>query len=127
MAAWPEHSREGMANLTDAARRAMRLANEEARRFNHEYIGTEHVLLALLREGSGLGAKILASLGVELRMVRLEVEKIVQAGPGTVTLGQLPQTPRVQRALAFAAEEAHALRHHFLGTEHLLLGLLREE
>jgi len=104
----------------------MALANQEAQRFNHEYIGTEHILLGLVKEGSGVGANVLKNLDVDLRKVRLEVEKLVKAGPEMVTMGRLPQTPRAKKVIEYAIEEARNLNHNYVGTEHLLLGLLRE-
>ncbi|MCK6477501.1 MAG: ATP-dependent Clp protease ATP-binding subunit, partial [Phycisphaerales bacterium] len=101
-------------------------ANQEAQRFNHEYIGTEHILLGLVKEGSGVGANVLKNLDVDLRKVRLEVEKLVKAGPEMVTMGKLPQTPRAKKVIEYAIEEARNLNHNYVGTEHLLLGLLRE-
>jgi ATP-dependent Clp protease ATP-binding subunit ClpC len=105
----------------------MALANQEAQRFNHDYIGTEHILLGLVKEGSGVGANVLKNLGVDLRKVRLEVEKLVKSGPEMVTMGKLPQTPRAKRVIEYAIEEARNLNHNYVGTEHLLLGLLREQ
>ncbi len=104
----------------------MALANQEAQRFNHEYIGTEHILLGLVKEGSGVGANVLKNLDVDLRKVRLEVEKLVRAGPEMVTMGKLPQTPRAKKVIEYAIEEARNLNHNYVGTEHILLGLLRE-
>ena len=112
--------------FTDRARKVMALANQEAQRFNHEYIGTEHILLGLVKEGSGVGANVLKNLDVDLRKVRLEVEKLVKSGPEMVTMGKLPQTPRAKKVIEFAIEEARNLNHNYVGTEHLLLGLLRE-
>jgi ATP-dependent Clp protease ATP-binding subunit ClpC len=112
--------------FTDRARKVMALANQEAQRFNHEYIGTEHVLLGLVKEGSGVGANVLKNLDVDLRKVRLEVEKLVKSGPDMVTMGKLPQTPRAKKVIEYAIEEARNLNHNYVGTEHLLLGLLRE-
>jgi len=113
--------------FTDRARRVMTLANQEAQRFNHEYVGTEHVLLGLIKEGSGVAANVLKNLDVDLRKIRNEVEKIVQAGPDMVTMGKLPQTPRAKKVIEYAIEEARNLNHNYVGTEHLLLGLLREQ
>ena len=113
--------------FTDRARKVMALANQEAQRFNHEYIGTEHILLGLIKEGSGVGANVLKNLGVDLRSVRLEVERFVKAGAEMVTLGKLQQTPRARKVIEYAVEEARALNHNYVGTEHLLLGLLREQ
>ncbi|MDG2291134.1 MAG: Clp protease N-terminal domain-containing protein, partial [Phycisphaerales bacterium] len=113
--------------LTDRARKVMALANQEAQRFNHEYIGTEHILLGLVKEGSGVGPNVLKNLEIDLRKVRLEVEKLVKSGPEMVTMGKLPQTPRAKKVLEYAIEEARNLNHNYVGTEHLLLGLLREQ
>jgi len=113
--------------FTDRARKVMALANQEAQRFNHEYIGTEHILLGLVKEGSGVGANVLKNLDVDLRKVRLEVEKLVKRGPDMVTMGKLPQTPRAKKVIEYAIEEARSLNHNYVGTEHLLLGLLREQ
>ena len=113
--------------FTDRARKVMQLANQEAQRFNHEYVGTEHVLLGLVKEGSGVAANVLKNLDVDLRKIRNEVEKIVQAGPDMVTMGKLPQTPRAKKVIEYAIEEARNLNHNYVGTEHLLLGLLREQ
>src|ERR1019366_3849430 len=118
---WPMYER-----FTDRARKVMQLANQEAQRFNHEYVGTEHVLLGLIKEGSGVAANVLKNLDVDLRKIRNEVEKIVQAGPDMVTMGKLPQTPRAKKVIESAIEEARNLNHNYVGTEHLLLGLLRE-
>src|SRR6478736_3513975 len=112
--------------FTDRARKVNALANQEAQRLNHEYIGTEHILLGLVKEGSGVGANVLRNLDVDLRKVRLEVEKLVKAGPEMVTMGKLPQTPRAKKVIEYAIEEARNLNHNYVGTEHLLLGLLRE-
>ncbi|HMO87323.1 MAG TPA: Clp protease N-terminal domain-containing protein, partial [Lacipirellulaceae bacterium] len=105
----------------------MQLANQEAQRFNHEYIGTEHVLLGLIKEGSGVAANVLKNLDVDLRKIRLEVEKLVQSGPDMVTMGKLPQTPRAKKVIEYSMEEARHLNHNYVGTEHILLGLLREQ
>jgi ATP-dependent Clp protease ATP-binding subunit ClpC len=113
--------------FTDRARKVMQLANQEAQRFNHEYIGTEHILLGLVKEGTGVAANVLKNLDIDLRKIRLEVEKIVQAGPDMVTMGKLPQTPRAKKVIEYSIEEARQLNHNYVGTEHLLLGLLREQ
>jgi len=113
--------------FTERARKVMALANQEAQRFNHEYIGTEHILLGLVKEGSGVGANVLKNLGVDLHKVRIEVEKLVKAGPDMVTMGKLPQTPRAKKVIEYSIEEARNLNHNYVGTEHLLLGLLREQ
>ncbi|MFC1706144.1 ATP-dependent Clp protease ATP-binding subunit [Planctomycetota bacterium] len=112
--------------FTERARRVMGLARQEAQRFNHEYIGTEHILLGLIQEGSGVAANVLRNLDIDLDKIRREVEKIVQSGPSMVTMGQLPFTPRAKKVLELAVEEASNLGHNYIGTEHLLLGLIRE-
>jgi ATP-dependent Clp protease ATP-binding subunit ClpC len=115
--------------FTDRARKVMQLANQEAQRFNHEYIGTEHILLGLVKEGSGVAANVLKNLDIDLRKIRLEVERIVQHGPGgeQVVMGKLPHTPRAKKVIEYSIEEARNLNHNYVGTEHLLLGLLREQ
>jgi ATP-dependent Clp protease ATP-binding subunit ClpA len=115
--------------FTDRARKVMQLANQEAQRFNHEYIGTEHILLGLVKEGSGVAANVLKNLDIDLRKIRLEVEKIVQHGPGgeQVVMGRLPHTPRARKVIDYSLEEARRLKHNYVGSEHLLLGMLREE
>jgi ATP-dependent Clp protease ATP-binding subunit ClpC len=112
--------------FTDRARKVMALANQEAQRFNHEYIGTEHILLGLVKEGSGVAANVLKNLDVDIKKLRLEVEKLVKSGPDMVTMGKLPQTPRAKKVIEYAIEEARSLNHNYVGTEHILLGLLRE-
>ncbi|MDP3142378.1 MAG: ATP-dependent Clp protease ATP-binding subunit [Candidatus Omnitrophota bacterium] len=112
--------------FTERARKVIILAKEEARRFNHDYIGTEHLLLGLIREGEGVAAAVLQKMSLNLETIRLEVEKLVQPGPATQVLGDIPFTPRSKKALELAAEEARSLGHNYIGTEHLLLGLLRE-
>jgi carbon storage regulator CsrA len=113
-------------HFTDKVREVMRLANEEARQFHHEYVGTEHILLGLVKEGSGIAGKVLKTLDIDLPQIRSEVEKIILAGPAPVAAGRLPLTPRAKKVLEFAREEAHKLAHKDVGTEHLLLGLLVE-
>jgi len=104
----------------------MALANQEAQRFNHESIGTEHILLGFVKEGSGVGANALKNLDVDLKKVRIETEKPLKSGPDLVTMGKLPQTPRAKKVIEYAIEEARNLGHNYVGTEHLLLGMLRE-
>src|SRR6476646_6459316 len=113
--------------FTDRARKIMQLANQEAQRFNHEYIGTEHILLGLVKEGSGVAANVFKNLDIDLRKIRDEVQKVVQSGPDMVTLGKLPQTPRAKKVIEYAMEYATTLASSYVGTEHLLLGLLREQ
>ncbi|MEZ5964715.1 MAG: ATP-dependent Clp protease ATP-binding subunit [Planctomycetota bacterium] len=112
--------------FTDRAKKVMSYARQEAQKFNHEYIGTEHVLLGLVQEGSGVAANVLKHMSVDLEKIRHEVEKIVKTGPTTVTMGQLPFTPRAKKVLELSMEEASQLGHNYIGTEHLLLGLIRE-
>jgi ATP-dependent Clp protease ATP-binding subunit ClpC len=104
----------------------MNLARQEAQRFNHEYLGTEHILLGLVQEGSGVAANVLKNMGIDLSKIRTEVEKIVKTGPSMVTMGQLPFTPRAKKVLELSMEEAGNLGHNYIGTEHLLLGLIKE-
>ena len=111
--------------FTERARKVLTLAQEEAQRFNHNYIGTEHILLGLVREGEGVAAKVLANLGVELEKVRSAVEFIIGRGERTVR-GEIGLTPRAKRVIELAVDEARRLGHNYIGTEHLLLGLLRE-
>jgi ATP-dependent Clp protease ATP-binding subunit ClpC len=111
--------------FTERARKVLTLAQEEAQRFNHNYIGTEHLLLGLVREGDGVAAKVLANLGVELNKVRSAVEFIIGRGDRSVT-GDIGLTPRAKKVIELAVDEARRLNHHYIGTEHLLLGLVRE-
>ena len=111
--------------FTERARRVLTLAQEEAQRFNHNYIGTEHLLLGLVREGDGVAAKVLANLGVELGKVRSAVEFIIGRGDRAV-IGEIGLTPRAKKVIELAVDEARRLNHHYIGTEHLLLGLVRE-
>jgi ATP-dependent Clp protease ATP-binding subunit ClpA len=112
--------------FTDRVRKVLQLANQEAQRFNHEYVGPEHLLLGIIKEGSGIAAYVLGDFDVDLRKVRYEVEKLVRTGPDTVTMGRLPQTPRTRKVLEYAMEESRNRNHAYTGTEHILLGLLRE-
>ena len=113
--------------FTDRARKVMQLANQEAQRFNHEYIGTEHILLGLVKEGSGVAADVLKKLDIDLHKIRQEVEKLVTASLEVGTPGRLPQTPRAKKVIEYTLEEARNLSLDHVGTEHLLLGLLREQ
>jgi ATP-dependent Clp protease ATP-binding subunit ClpC len=110
--------------FTDRARKVMALANQEAQRFNHEYIGTEHILLGLIKEGTGTGATVLKDLGLDLQGIRNEVEKMVGSRPEAVPMGRLPHIPQAKAAIEQAIAAARSLNHHYVGTEHLLLGLL---
>src|ERR1700737_979143 len=114
------------AQFTVRARKVMQLANQEALRLNHEHIGTEHILLGLIGEGTGVGANILKNLDIDLQKVRRQVELIVRRGPHPIAEARLHSTPRAKKVLECAIDEARALGHNYLGTEHLLLGLLRE-
>jgi ATP-dependent Clp protease ATP-binding subunit ClpC len=111
--------------FTDRARRVMVLAQEEARMLNHNYIGTEHILLGLIHEGEGVAAKALESLGISLDAVRQQVEEIIGQGQQAPS-GHIPFTPRAKKVLELAQREARALGHDYVGTEHILLGLVRE-
>ena len=111
--------------FTDRARRVVVLAQEEARLLNHNYIGTEHILLGLIHEGEGVAAKALESLGISLEAVRAQVEEIIGQGQSAPT-GHIPFTPRAKKVLELSLREALQLGHNYIGTEHLLLGLMRE-
>lgn len=111
--------------FTERAKKVLVLAQEEAQRFNHNYIGTEHLLLGLVREGEGIAAKVLSNLGVELQKVRSAVEFIIGRGDRMV-IGDISLTPRAKKVIELAVEEARRLNHNYIGTEHLLLGLVRE-
>jgi ATP-dependent Clp protease ATP-binding subunit ClpA len=114
--------------FTDRARAIMQLANQEAQSLNHQYIGTEHILLGLIKEGSGVAVNVLNNLGVDLIKLRSEVLSMIQSGPFPVSLNErLPQLPRAARVIAYAMEEVRMLKHSHVGTEHILLGLLRAE
>lgn len=104
----------------------MQLANQEAQRLNHEFIGTEHILLGLVKDGNSVAAAVLKGLDVKLGKVRHEVEKRVAKGPDRVEMGRLPMTPRGKKVIEYAIEEAKAIGHNYVSTEHILLGLLRE-
>jgi ATP-dependent Clp protease ATP-binding subunit ClpC len=111
--------------FTDRARRVVVLAQEEARLLNHNYIGTEHILLGLIHEGEGVAAKALESLGISLEAVRSQVEEIIGQG-GSSPSGHIPFTPRAKKVLELSLREALQLGHNYIGTEHILLGLIRE-
>jgi ATP-dependent Clp protease ATP-binding subunit ClpC len=115
-----------MDNFTPRAQQVLQLARKEADRFNHGYVGTEHILLGLIALGHGVAVNALQSLGVDMASVRMEVEKAVGTGPETKTIGNIPFTPRAKKVLALSASEARGLGHSYVGTEHILLGLLRE-
>src|SRR6184192_2120851 len=115
-----------MNNFTPRAQQVLALARKEADRFNHNYVGTEHLLLGLIKLGQGVAVNVLLKMGLDLETVRMEVEKQVGSGPETKIVGNVPYTPRVKKVLALAGKEAKALNHSYVGTEHILLGLLRE-
>ncbi len=115
-----------MNNFTPRAQQVLALARKEADRFNHNYVGTEHLLLGLIKLGQGVAVNVLQKMGLDLETVRMEVEKQVGSGPETKMVGTIPYTPRVKKVLALAGREAKALNHSYVGTEHILLGLLRE-
>src|SRR5512134_1810885 len=119
-------SEEAMNNFTPRAQQVLALARKEADRFNHNFVGTEHLLLGLIKLGQGVAVNVLQKMGLDLETVRLEVEKQVGTGPDQKVIGNIPYTPRVKKVLALAAKEAKALNHTYVGTEHILLGLLRE-
>jgi ATP-dependent Clp protease ATP-binding subunit ClpA len=113
--------------FTDRARKVMKLANQEALRLNYEYIGTEHILMGLVKEGSGVAANILHNLNIDLRKIEREIEKVVWVGPATDFKGNLPQAPKAKRVVEIAIAEARSLGHHYVGTEHILLAIMHEE
>src|SRR5712672_2935484 len=115
-----------MNNFTPRAQQVLALARKEADRFNHNYVGTEHLLLGLIKLGQGVAVNVLQKMGLDLETVRMEVEKHVGPHPETKMIGNIPYTPRVKKVLALAGKEAKALNHSYVGTEHILLGLLRE-
>src|SRR2546425_3837704 len=115
-----------MNNFTPRAQQVLALARKEADRFNHNYVGTEHLLLGLIKLGQGVAVNVLQKMGLDLETVRMEVEKQIGTGPETKMIGNIPYTPRVKKVLALAQKEAKQLNHNYVGTEHILLGLLRE-
>src|SRR6202043_774098 len=125
-AAGPASGNAMMNDFTPRAQQVLALARKEAERFNHNYVGTEHLLLGLIKLGQGVAVNVLQRMGLDLERVRMEVEKHVGSHPETNMIGNIPYTPRVKKVLALAAKEAKALNHSYVGTEHILLGLLRE-
>ena len=117
----------GFGNLTPRAQKVIILAAKEADNFNHAWIGTEHLLLGLIALGEGVAVNVLERMGVPLERIRIEVEKKVGHGPATKTEGNPPWTPRAKKVMHLAVDEARNLNHTYIGTEHILLGLLREE
>ena len=122
----PSRADEAMANFTPRAQQTLAFARLEADRFNHNFVGTEHLLLGLLKLGQSVAVNVLQKLGLDLERVRLEVETQVGTGPEQIVIGNIPYTPRVKKVLALATKEAKALNHTYVGTEHILLGLLQE-
>ena len=112
--------------FTDRARKVMQLANQEAQRFEHQYIGSEHVLLGLAKEGSGVAVRAITTLGVQPQQIVLEVERLVQSSP-TDGMEEIPLTPRAKKVIEHSMDEARSLNHNYVGTEHILLGLLRND
>jgi excisionase family DNA binding protein len=112
--------------FTKRARTTLTFAQEEARNLQHNYVGTEHLLLGLIREGGGVAGQVLNNLGADMQQLRQDIEKIIGRGDSDVTNANIPLTPRVKRVIELAVDEARHLQHQFLGTEHLLLGLVRE-
>ena len=115
-----------MSNFTQRAQQVLELARKEADRFNNNFVGTEHLLLGLIKLGQGVAVNVLQKMGLDLETVRLEVEKQVGTGPDQKQVGNIPYTPRVKKVLNLASKEAKQLQHTYVGTEHILLGLLRE-
>ncbi|HUT85263.1 MAG TPA: ATP-dependent Clp protease ATP-binding subunit [Elusimicrobiales bacterium] len=113
--------------FTDRAQKVIMIAQEEAKRLNHDYVGTEHILLGLVSLGEGVAAQVLNNVGVSFRHIRAEIEKMVGVGDNMMLLGEIPFTPRAKKVLEFAVEEAQHMGHSYIGTEHILLGLIREE
>jgi ATP-dependent Clp protease ATP-binding subunit ClpC len=115
-----------MSDFTPRGQQVLALARQEAERFNHNYVGTEHLLLGLIKLGQGVAVNVLQRMGLDLEQVRTEVERHVGPHPETKMVGNMPYTPRVKKVLVLAGKEAKALNHSYVGTEHILLGLLRE-
>jgi len=119
-------SEENLNSFTPRAQQVLALARKEADRFNHNFVGTEHLLLGLIKLGQGVAVNVLQKMGLDLETVRTEVEKEVRTGAEQKVTGNIPYTPRVKKVLSLAGKEAKALNHTYVGTEHILLGLLRE-
>jgi ATP-dependent Clp protease ATP-binding subunit ClpC len=115
-----------MSDFTPRAQKVLALARKEAERFHHNYVGTEHLLLGFIKLGQGVAVNVLQRMGLDLERVRMEVERLVGSHPETNMIGNIPYTPRVKKVLVLAGKEAKALNHSCVGTEHILLGLLRE-
>ncbi len=121
-----KYENEALSNYTPRAQQVLALARKEADRFHHNFVGTERLLLGLISLGQGVAVNVLQTLGLDLETVRIEVEKQVGTGPDQKMIGNIPYTPRVRKVLLLAAKEAKSLNHTYVGTEHILLGLLRE-
>src|SRR5476651_90211 len=119
-------SDEAMSNFTPRAQQVLALARKEADRLNHNFLGTEHLLLGLIKLGQGVAVNVLQKMGLDLETVRMEVEKQTPGGPDQKMIGNIPYTPRVKKVFDLAKREAKNLNHTYIGTEHILLGLLRE-
>src|SRR5882757_3699200 len=115
-----------MNNFTPRAQQVLALARKEADRFNHNYVGTEHLLLGIVKLSQGVAVNVLQKMGLDLETVRIEVEKQVGSSPETKMVSNVPYTPRVKKVLALAGKEAKSLNHSYIDTEHLLLGMIRE-
>ena len=115
-----------MSNFTPRAQQVLALARKEADRLNHNFLGTEHLLLGLIKLGQGVAVNVLQKMGLDLETVRMEVEKQTPSGPDQKMIGNIPYTPRVKKVIVLAQKEARNLNHMYVGTEHLLLGLLHE-
>ena len=122
----PEPTEESCNNFTPRAQQVLALSRKEADRFNHNFVGTEHLLLGLIALGQGVAVNVLQKMGLDLETVRREIEQQVGTGPDQKIIGNSPYTPRVKKVLMLASKEARSLNHTYVGTEHILLGLLRE-
>ncbi len=114
-------------HFTDRSRKVVALANQQAQRLQHNFIGTEHLLLGMIKEGDGVGVRAMKKLGLKMKKVWEDVEKRTEVGPTGVSMGRLPQTPLFKRVMENAIEESRTLQHDHVGTEHLLLGMLQEQ
>ena len=113
--------------FTERAKRVVIMAKEEATRMNHPQVGTEHILLGLVRVGSGVALAVIEKMGIDIRKIRSEIEKKAKTGSPTLILGEMPLSPQAKRVLELSLEEAAALGHNYVGTEHIFLGLIREK
>ena len=113
--------------FTERARRVIILAREEAERYQHEYLGTEHILLGVIKDGGGIAVLVLQRLGVDIRQLKPEIERNLPLSSNTLVIGDIPFTSRAKKVLEYAVEEARAMGHSYIGTEHLLIGLIKEK